>query len=434
MQLSRRCGSTTRSRPGPRLLQSLDHRDRRTLAQVAYVRFGGRAPGKAIVGCSRPWQAASTCSATQSGVRLFTCRAAWMNGVRSGVAWAINHGSTAMQWPSTPGPGCRMSTRGWRLASSISSHGSIPRKSPHQRNLVRERDVDVPVRVLGELHQLRGAGRGRMAPAADEEPTEPGSGGGTCAGDAADDPIVVRQLAEHVSRDRPVPGCTRRARRSPPRRSVGTTGRRATRRARHRASRSCRPRTWTPAPPDCRGAAAAPGSRGSPQEPHVRGVIRSVGRRHCDEKDIRRPVSAMIRSASVPTNRTVPGRERYRPLNSFPGHMPFQVACPTARLYKWYPMPHPQSRVRRTRYPFPSRRQLHEDGPGAGPGFPTTHRARHRKRPRASPCLHPARHYELFRLQNTPPTTEDICSLWLRPTRSPTSLVRINTVSDWIDP
>ena len=174
--------------------------------------------------------------------------------------------------------------------------------------------------------------------------------------------------------------------------------------------------------------------RGSPHEAHVRGVIRSVGRRHRDEKDIGRPVSARIRSASVPTNRTVPGRERFRPLNSLPGHMPLQVACPTARLYKWYRMPDPQSRVRRTRYPFRSRRQLHDDGPGAGPRFPTTHGARHRKRPRASPCLHPAPHYELFRLPNTPPTTEDICSLWLRPARSPTSLVRINTVSDWIDP
>ena len=36
---------------------------------------------------------------------------------------------TAMQWPPTPGPGCRMSTRGWRLASPMSSQGSTRRES-----------------------------------------------------------------------------------------------------------------------------------------------------------------------------------------------------------------------------------------------------------------------------------------------------------------
>ena len=52
-----------------------------------------------------------------------------MSGVRSGAEWTMNHGSTAMQWPPTPGPGCRTSTRGWRLASPMSSQGSNPRES-----------------------------------------------------------------------------------------------------------------------------------------------------------------------------------------------------------------------------------------------------------------------------------------------------------------
>ena len=54
-----------------------------------------------------PWQAASTCSATHGGLPPFTCRAARMSGVRSGAEWTMNHGSTAMQWPPTPGPGAR---------------------------------------------------------------------------------------------------------------------------------------------------------------------------------------------------------------------------------------------------------------------------------------------------------------------------------------
>ncbi len=39
-------------------------------------------------------------------------RAACISGVRSGAECTMNHGSTAMQWPPTPGPGFRMSTRG----------------------------------------------------------------------------------------------------------------------------------------------------------------------------------------------------------------------------------------------------------------------------------------------------------------------------------
>src|SRR5699024_11786283 len=37
--------------------------------------------------------------------------------------------STAMQWPPTPGPGCKILTRGCRFASSMTSHTSIPNSS-----------------------------------------------------------------------------------------------------------------------------------------------------------------------------------------------------------------------------------------------------------------------------------------------------------------
>ena len=37
-----------------------------------------------------PGQAASTCSATHSGLPPFTWRAAWMSGVRSGAEWTMN--------------------------------------------------------------------------------------------------------------------------------------------------------------------------------------------------------------------------------------------------------------------------------------------------------------------------------------------------------
>ena len=38
----------------------------------------------------------------------------------------INQGSTAIQCPPTPGPGCRMFTRGWRFARLMSSHTLMP--------------------------------------------------------------------------------------------------------------------------------------------------------------------------------------------------------------------------------------------------------------------------------------------------------------------
>jgi hypothetical protein len=66
--------------------------------------------------------AASTLSTTQCGLLSFTCRAAWIRRASSGLRLTMNQGSTAMQCPPTPGPGWRILTRGWRLASRISSH------------------------------------------------------------------------------------------------------------------------------------------------------------------------------------------------------------------------------------------------------------------------------------------------------------------------
>ena len=69
----------------------------------------------------------------------------------------MNQGSTAMQWPPTPGPGCRMLTRGWRLASRITSQTSMPSLVADDRQLVGEGDVDVAEGVLGQLAHLRRA-------------------------------------------------------------------------------------------------------------------------------------------------------------------------------------------------------------------------------------------------------------------------------------
>ncbi|CSA88218.1 Uncharacterised protein [Vibrio cholerae] len=54
-----------------------------------------------------------------------TSRAVRINCASSGQLLTINHGSTAIQWPPTPGPGLRILTRGWRLAKRINSHTLI---------------------------------------------------------------------------------------------------------------------------------------------------------------------------------------------------------------------------------------------------------------------------------------------------------------------
>lgn len=49
---------------------------------------------------------------THLGLLSLTSRAVWINLACSGAALTITYDSTAMQCPPTPGPGCRMFTRG----------------------------------------------------------------------------------------------------------------------------------------------------------------------------------------------------------------------------------------------------------------------------------------------------------------------------------
>ncbi len=65
-------------------------------------------------------------ASTQAGLASLRSRAVRISRASSGLRLTMNQGSTAMQWPPTPGPGCRMLTRGWRLASAISSQTSMP--------------------------------------------------------------------------------------------------------------------------------------------------------------------------------------------------------------------------------------------------------------------------------------------------------------------
>ena len=67
-----------------------------------------------------------TLPGTHSGLLSLVSRAVRMIRASSGAWLTMNQGSTAMQWPPTPGPGCRMLTRGWRFARRISSHTLMP--------------------------------------------------------------------------------------------------------------------------------------------------------------------------------------------------------------------------------------------------------------------------------------------------------------------
>src|SRR5690625_6557223 len=66
---------------------------------------------------------------THSGLESLISRAFRIIVAVSGAAATMNHGSTAMQWPPTPGPGCKILTRGCRFASSMTSQTSIPSSS-----------------------------------------------------------------------------------------------------------------------------------------------------------------------------------------------------------------------------------------------------------------------------------------------------------------
>src|SRR5579875_824578 len=71
---------------------------------------------------------------TKSGLASLTSRAVRMSLACCGAAAAMNHGSTAMQCPPTPGPGRRMLTRGCRLASLINSQTLTRRRSQRTDN------------------------------------------------------------------------------------------------------------------------------------------------------------------------------------------------------------------------------------------------------------------------------------------------------------
>ena len=123
--------------------------DRRGLAQVVDVGLEGQAEARRPSASPEPvGRLRTTCRTTWRGLASLTSRAVRISRACSGAAPTMNHGSTAMQWPPTPGPGCRMLTRGWWLASSMTSQTSSPRLLADQRQLVGEGDVDVAVGVL----------------------------------------------------------------------------------------------------------------------------------------------------------------------------------------------------------------------------------------------------------------------------------------------
>ena len=182
----------------PALRQQPGHLDRRAFAQVVHVRLvgqpeGGDRPARA----ARPAPARSAATAN-AGWASLTWRAWRISGVRSGAASTRNQGSTLMQCPPTPGPGRRMSTRGWRLARAIASQTSTPKRSARRANSLADGDVDVAVGVLHQLDHLgrRGVGQDDLAAHEGGVQVAPGLGRGPV--DPADDAGVLDQLAQDL--------------------------------------------------------------------------------------------------------------------------------------------------------------------------------------------------------------------------------------------
>ena len=130
-------------------------------------------------------------------MRLLTSRAVRMRRLSSGAPATMNQGSTAMQWPPTPGPGRRMSTRGWRLASLIAAQTSTSSSLADHRQFVGEGDVDVAIGVLDQLDEFRRPGVGQIAPPDDEAAVDLARSPTARLGHAADNAIVGDQLAQH---------------------------------------------------------------------------------------------------------------------------------------------------------------------------------------------------------------------------------------------
>ena len=115
-------------------------------------------PGRPRSGCgtARSWR--SPARPRGAACASLTSRAVRISRDSSGAAPTMNHGSTAMQWPPTPGPG----------REDVDARVVVgqPDDLPHveaevladQRELVGEGDVDVAVGVLDQLGHL-GAGR-----------------------------------------------------------------------------------------------------------------------------------------------------------------------------------------------------------------------------------------------------------------------------------
>ena len=139
--------------------QIFDDLDRRALAQVVDVGLVGEAEAGDRADAGRPAILARTSRTTWRGRPLLIQRASRISRALSPSAETMNHGSTAMQWPPTPGPGCRMLTRGWWLASAISSHTSMPKSLADLGQLVGERDVDVAEGVLASACTARPCAR-----------------------------------------------------------------------------------------------------------------------------------------------------------------------------------------------------------------------------------------------------------------------------------
>ncbi len=119
-----------------------------------------------------------------------------MSAVCCGALAAMNHGSTAMQWPPTPGPG--LEDVDPRVAVGEADH--LPHVEAevgaHVGQLVGEGDVGVAEGVLGELGQLGHLGAAAVHLAAREGLVELGAAGGAGVREAADEALVFDDLAQ----------------------------------------------------------------------------------------------------------------------------------------------------------------------------------------------------------------------------------------------
>ncbi len=225
--------------------------DRRQLVRRRARRPGGRrraAPSRSRSRCRRPGSRAgrrrspcrpgrgrrpsglrnrsalaTTWAATWCGLRSLTSRAVRISRASSGAAPTMNHGSTAMQCPPTPGPGVRMLTRGWWLASRMTSQTSSRELLADQRQLVGEGDVDVAVGVLDQLGHLRAGGVGEHHLALAEDLVDRGRLLRAPARDPADDPVVGDHLDHDPAGQHPLGAVRHVVRRAPPPRRAGAT-------------------------------------------------------------------------------------------------------------------------------------------------------------------------------------------------------------------